>query len=684
MEIKKEGGKIMKTGWIVVILVVAVGLLAYILSYNNSYGTNTQSNINSPPSSQNGKVAFGLADAAANMGSVNSVKVKISDMQIHEKSSGWTTVSSQEREYDLLKLKSEGSTALMSDNEVKEGNYDQIRFKVTQVTVTDEKGDHDAKIPSNEMTFDSAIIVSSQSNNTATFDFKTDESVYKTDDNTTYVFAPVVEVETKENCQTYDDGTDSDYGYTKIHFYGGTTRTKEREAMDFNGNFGVNVQVDANAKIAINGGVITVVNGALSTNTNGKVILGLKDAAANLSDVSSIAVTINNAQIRNSEDQWITVSTTPKTFDLLKLNATSTESLIAEGNLSPGEYDQIRLNISQVIVTDVNGSHEAKLPSGMLKIKADITITANSTSIASFDVLASESLHITKKGVYILTPVINVETRDEAEVDEKDRENIRIFNGRVHDRFREGMDLQGNFGEGIEVKHDTDLDIDVHGRIIVIIVNSSVNVTGRTVITVKDPAVNMGSVSSVNVTVDSIQVHSQEQGWITASSTSKTFDLMKLNAKGSQSLLADLNLSAGNYDQTRLMISEVVVTDSSGSHQAKLPSGDLKIPGRFTVDANSTSTETLDFFANESLHVTGNGMYVMTPVLNVETRENAQVNDMDSENVMISSGNITIVKVGTDVNGNIGEGLEIAGNSQVDIDGYGNLIIIGSMNNGYN
>ena len=205
---------------------------------------------------------------------------------------------------------------------------------------------------------------------------------------------------------------------------------------------------------------------------------------------------------------------------------------------------------------------------------------------------------------------------------------------------------------------------------------------GRGVFAIKDAAANMESVTSVKMTVDSVKVHSATEGWTTVSSTPKTYDLMQLRAEGKQELLADANLKAGTYDQMRLDVSNVVVTDESGKHEAKLPSGELKIVGNMVVDANSTSTATFDFVADESLHVTGNGKYIMAPVMQVETRENADTEVTSDNDVKIKGGHVnTNIKVGMDINGNVGVGLRIPSNANLTLDTSG-IVKVGGKSSG--
>ncbi|MBI2578949.1 MAG: DUF4382 domain-containing protein [Candidatus Aenigmarchaeota archaeon] len=199
---------------------------------------------------------------------------------------------------------------------------------------------------------------------------------------------------------------------------------------------------------------------------------------------------------------------------------------------------------------------------------------------------------------------------------------------------------------------------------------------GSVFFTMADAAADMGAVSSVVVTVDSVRAHSNTQGWITVSSETRTYDLMQLKAQSNQVLLAEAQLDPGTYQQVRLDVSKVVVTDAGGEHEARLPSGELKIVGQLIVEANKTSSVTFDFIADESLHVTGNGQYVFAPVVQLTTRHSADVDVRNTNNVQIRSGTVdTDTKVGMDINGNVGVGVKIDPNVVINVGADGKVII---------
>ncbi|VVC00580.1 Uncharacterised protein [uncultured archaeon] len=198
--------------------------------------------------------------------------------------------------------------------------------------------------------------------------------------------------------------------------------------------------------------------------------------------------------------------------------------------------------------------------------------------------------------------------------------------------------------------------------------------SGRAVMTISDAAADMGAVTSILVTVDSVSVHGTGSGWVTVSSTPATYDLLQLRASGAQALLANANLPNGSYDQIKLKISSVTVVDSNGSHSAKLPSGDYAIKGAFNVAANSTTALNLDVLADRSLHLAGNGKYVLAPVVHLTGTQGADVDVRNRENVQVRGGRSSIdVEVGMDENGDVGEGRSISSDANVTIGDDGKI-----------
>jgi len=218
-------------------------------------------------------------------------------------------------------------------------------------------------------------------------------------------------------------------------------------------------------------------------------------------------------------------------------------------------------------------------------------------------------------------------------------------------------------------------------------VKTGPNDEGRLVLAITDAAANMGSVQKVDVTIDKVEVHSTTEGWVTLSSASKSYDLLELKRNGELQLMTDSKVKAGTYDQVRLDISKVVVTDSNGTHEAKLPSNELKINNEIIVNANSTATASFDFIADDSLHITGNGAYILAPVVIIETKSNSTVNIDSNNEVTISGGNLkSTIKIGMNEKGEVGinmgisKGVSLSLNSDGSIK-TGTIVVIGSSNN---
>mgnify|MGYP001593710064 CR=1 FL=1 len=59
---------------------------------------------------------------------------------------------------------------------------------------------------------------------------------------------------------------------------------------------------------------------------------------------------------------------------MLELKSQNSLAVLADTEVKAGIYDQVRLDISKVIVVDAQGEHEAKLPSSVLKINTGMEV----------------------------------------------------------------------------------------------------------------------------------------------------------------------------------------------------------------------------------------------------------------------------------------------------------------------
>jgi hypothetical protein len=121
-----------------------------------------------------------------------------------------------------------------------------------------------------------------------------------------------------------------------------------------------------------------------------------------------------------------------------------------------------------------------------------------------------------------------------------------------------------------------------------------------------------------NVYID-LDEENSELGWVTITNDSKTFDLIAL--KNVTDLLAEKNLTTGNYTQIRLAIESAMITISTNGlikqHSLQVPSEKIRLIHKITITTNVTTEITLDFGADTSIHQTGNGEFILYPNITV-------------------------------------------------------------------
>ncbi|MEO5635098.1 MAG: DUF4382 domain-containing protein [Candidatus Paceibacterota bacterium] len=199
----------------------------------------------------------------------------------------------------------------------------------------------------------------------------------------------------------------------------------------------------------------------------GRAIFSVTDAAVNMSTISEINMEVSQVSVHNATSGWAVVSTTPRTYGLLALNAKNESDLLADIRLPAGTYDQVRLMINSVVVkTKAGATKVAKLPSGELKINTIFVVNADQTSSLNFDFLADKSLHVTTaNGEYIFAPVVKTESRSNADVTINGDNSVLIVGGTKDDSSTEGMDIDGTVKTNFQIDSSQKLDIDANNMI---------------------------------------------------------------------------------------------------------------------------------------------------------------------------------------------------------------------------
>jgi len=138
------------------------------------------------------------------------------------------------------------------------------------------------------------------------------------------------------------------------------------------------------------------------------------------------------------------------------------------------------------------------------------------------------------------------------------------------------------------------------------------------------------------VVFSTVSVHLSGGSFVTVpfsgAATTRTCDLKKLTA--SQDVLGTGALAAGHYTQIRLVVSSATLyfdnpssassacaatlsAPAGRSGAVTIPSGEVILNREFDVTSTATTTITLDFDGDQSVKETGNGTFLMTPVVSV-------------------------------------------------------------------
>lgn len=126
-----------------------------------------------------------------------------------------------------------------------------------------------------------------------------------------------------------------------------------------------------------------------------------------------IQIKVKEVEIHKAEDgKWITIVPETQEFDLLKVSGV--EQLLGSRSVEPGNYTQIRLQVTEAIVTIGTSKVIAVVPSGELKLAGSFRIDAGKTTALTVDFDAEKSITIAGTGEAVIRPVATLVARDPA------------------------------------------------------------------------------------------------------------------------------------------------------------------------------------------------------------------------------------------------------------------------------
>lgn len=182
---------------VTVVAVLAIIFLAGILIFGSGDQEENESAV--------GTVYIGVTDEAVDMESVSEVRMTAVSVEFFNQSNGWIEVTSNQDQFDLLTLNENNQTKLWAEVEVPEGIYNQVRMSISEIEVEDTEGtSSQALLPSKSVTLSGDVIVSRDSASSVVLDVQADQSLH-TAENGTYVFAPVIVMESRTEVEANVD-----------------------------------------------------------------------------------------------------------------------------------------------------------------------------------------------------------------------------------------------------------------------------------------------------------------------------------------------------------------------------------------------------------------------------------------------------------------------------------------------
>lgn len=208
-----------------------------------------------------GSVVVSFTDATADIQNVNEVSLGVKKVEIYSQSKGWVTVSSDQKQYQLLDLHAKGQAKVYTKANVAADTYSRARVTLSDVKVnTKTSGEKVASIPSKTITITGMVKVKADATSSLKFDVFADKSLHATAKGD-YVFAPVVNMESRSDATVNTSADDT------VVSSGGTVDANTNVGMDLDGSIKTDFQLDANIKLDVNAsgniGIINATDGSI-------------------------------------------------------------------------------------------------------------------------------------------------------------------------------------------------------------------------------------------------------------------------------------------------------------------------------------------------------------------------------------------------------------------------------------
>ncbi len=183
--------------------------------------------------------------------------------------------------------------------------------------------------------------------------------------------------------------------------------------------------------------------------------------------------------------------------------------------------------------------------------------------------------------------------------------------------------------------------------------SSNTSGIGSLYIGVTDATADINNVSDISMQIKKVEIRNSAGEWVTVSSSSKVYNLLNLKENNTIKLYAQSNVPAGLYDRVRVTIGDSKVkTKSRGEVKAYVPASQIVFNMNINVLPNESTHLKLDILADQSLHLTADGQYVLALVIRAQSESGADVTVTSDEVVIVVNGKLdSDVSTGLDLDG---------------------------------
>lgn len=129
--------------------------------------------------------------------------------------------------------------------------------------------------------------------------------------------------------------------------------------------------------------------------------------------VTKILLTVENIEVNVAEGVvgggWEIIVEGPVTFDLVAV--TGIEEVLGDAELPPGRYNQVRLKVTEALITVDGEEKTATLPSGVMRVVGGFDVVDGETTVLTLDFDAARSVVLRGRQNPILKPVVKLLVR---------------------------------------------------------------------------------------------------------------------------------------------------------------------------------------------------------------------------------------------------------------------------------